>query len=116
MDLTLSVVGDDSGRDARALLDWLRRDNDLRGQVTLYSTAPSADEMGLGGDVVAVAFGPEGAFAALAAALSVWLRSRTRDVTVRISGKRGSVEVDVRRTPDAEAILKAVRDLLNEVD
>lgn len=114
MDLAISVVGAVPGCDARSLLDWLRRDRKLRARVELATDSPSPNQLGALTDTLSVVLGPGGVGVALVAALSVWLRGCRTDVTVRIEGPRGVVELDVRRARNVDDILAGVHRIVHE--
>jgi hypothetical protein len=86
----IAVKGSD--RDRESLLEWLRREPELRGHVRLSSSATPAEAMGVPADVVVVQAGAALAgagamWAALARSLTVWLSQRRCDLTVRVTGR-----------------------------
>jgi hypothetical protein len=78
-----------------ALRDWLRADEDFVGSADLASPRPASGDMGAISDTLSVVMDPT-EIAGLAAALSVWLRTRKSDVKVHL--RRGDWEVEIDAT------------------
>jgi hypothetical protein len=108
--ISVEPDGDPGGPDS--LVDWLRSDTRLRGRVTLVAAPPVPGTMSVGTEV-AVALTSSGSVAVLAGCLRTWLVQRRCDVSVKVTEPGGrDVVVDVRRAPDAEAILGRILALL----
>jgi hypothetical protein len=105
MEFTITVaaeLSDQTVTEAASLVDWLRADRGLAGSsFRLVQPAVRPGELGAVPDTVAGVLG-SGGVVALAGALSVWLRVRTSDLRVRISGTR-TVELDVKRLRGLDA-------------
>jgi hypothetical protein len=109
MDLILSIESTrDPAVELRNLRDWLHTDDDFRGSADLAIAAPGIGEMGTASETVNVVIG-SGGVAALASALSVWLRTRTSDVKVRIRSGDREIAVDATNVDDAEPLLALLR-------
>jgi hypothetical protein len=103
-------VDDDSPRSAGLLLDWLRREPELRGAVTARHLPGPQGSMGALAEVV-VALGSSGAAAVLARSVHVWLTQRRSDVSVIVSGPGGRrVHVEVKRVAEAGELLNQIID------
>jgi hypothetical protein len=102
--------GDD---DLRALHNWLRHEDDLRGQLQLTRAALHRDQMGGLLDALVVAVGSGGMLAVLAGALSTWISQRHSDVKVTVTSEDGrKVEFDGHRV-DPQIVLRELRRLLD---
>jgi hypothetical protein len=108
----LRITTDDPG-ELRSLLEWLRREDELRGRVNLEGAVdPSGEQMGAVLDVLTVALGSGGALAVLAGSLSTWFTQRRSDVKVTVVGPDGRrIEVDARRVRDVPALMRDVERL-----
>ena len=96
VDLSVSIASSgDETYELLSLRDWLRADAEFTGVVDLAAPTPGAGEMGAVADTLHVLSGP-GEAAALAAAVSTWLR--TRKSSVRLRFHRGDREVEVSAT------------------
>jgi hypothetical protein len=106
------TVADDPDH-LRSLLEWLRLEDELRGQVRLEAAHdPSGQQMGGVLDVLTVALGSGGAGAVLASSLSTWLTHRSSDVKITVTAPDGRrVEVDARRVRDVPALTRDVERL-----
>ncbi|MFC9236307.1 hypothetical protein ACFTZK_07590 [Streptomyces decoyicus] len=93
----LLVRTPDTEDQLRLLLDWLRRDDLLRGRVQICQLPVSSGEMGGAMDALAVAVGSGGMGAVLANCLSTWISQRRSDLRITVTTEDGrSVEVDAR--------------------
>ena len=101
----------DHAGELRSLRDWLRADDGFVGTVDLDVSRPRVGEMGVLGDSLNVVLGPAD-IAALATALSVWLRSRKSDLRVRLRSGEREVEVDATNVDDPERFVELVREEL----
>ncbi len=112
-DPRLSISADD-GDVLRSVLDWLRREDTLRGRVRAASAPVRPGEMGGVFDVLIVALGSGGAGAALATSLSTWLsQPRRADVKLTVTADDGRhIELDAHRVPDPAVLLREVERLL----
>lgn len=108
MESRIAVAGSDA--DTASLWDWLRQEPELRGRVQMGGAAAVEGTMGVPVELL-VELTATGAAAALARTLTVWLRQRRSDVTIKVRGKDGrTVSVDAHRVPDPEALLRSVLD------
>lgn len=100
------VVGGDEAEELTSLEDWLWQDPDLRSvQLRREQKAPAPGQMGSLADVLIVTLGSGGAGAALAASLSVWLRTRVSQVSVRIRTARGELEFNAHNSHQTRELL-----------
>lgn len=110
-DVWLSVAGDDTAEGLAQLSAWLRQEPDLRGLVNFATKAPRPDALGPSTDALVVAVGSGGAISVLAASLKAFLtlprRSDVR-VTIRETSDGRTVELDVKRVADVEAVIRGV--------
>lgn len=113
-ELRLRIAGEDAEQHLRALYGWLRREDELRGQVELRNRPIVPGQMGGVLDVLAVALGSGGAGAVLARSLSTWLTQTRADVTVTVTTTATSreVKVDTRRARDPLAVIREVKELV----
>jgi hypothetical protein len=117
MNVELTVGGPGSLDELKNLEDWLLDDPELAGcPVTRPAGSPAPGEMGALSDVLVVALGSGGAGATLAGSLSVWLRTRVGDVTLRVRTPQGEAELTARNARDAEALVASVSSLLSGSD
>ena len=108
------VEGRDPAGELVSLKQWLTRDDELRGRVTVSQPQLSVDGMGGVADAVVVALGSGGAATVLAGSLSVWLRSRRADVTIEVTGPDGrNVRVVAKRVSDPNALILGVLQVAN---
>lgn len=100
----------------RSLLDWLQHEDELRGRVALERKAARPGEMGGLVDVLVVALGSGGAGAVLAQSLSTWIGQRRADLrlTITSDGRTRTVELDGKRVPDVQALIREVGGLLGD--
>jgi hypothetical protein len=99
----------DPAGELRSLRDWLRADDAFGGSADLALSRPGVGEMGAVADTLNVVLGPA-EVAALAGALSVWLRTRRSDVKVRVRSGEREVEVDATNVSDPERFVELVRE------
>lgn len=113
-DSRLRITSDEPD-ELRSLLEWLRREDELRGRVSLEGAVdPSGEQMGGVLDVLTVALGSGGAAAVLAGSLSTWFTQRSSDVKVTVVGPDGRrIEVDARRVRDVPDLMRDVERLAN---
>jgi hypothetical protein len=117
MRVEFTVGGHGSFDELKNLEDWLLEDPGLAGcPITRPPSSPAPGEMGALSDVLVVALGSGGAGATLASSLSVWLRTRVGDVTLRVRTPRGEAELTARNAKDAEAVIASVSSLLSHSD
>ena len=110
MNVQLTLSGESSYlAELKNLEDWLLDEPQLSGcPVTRQPATPKPGEMGALSDVLVVALGSGGMGAAFASSLSVWLRSRVADLSIRVRTERGEVEVHARNLHNAEALIGQV--------
>lgn len=117
MNVELTVGGSGSLDELKNLEDWLLDDPGLAGcPITRPAGSPAPGEMGALSDVLVVALGSGGAGATLAGSLSVWLRTRVGDVTLRVRTAQGEAELTARNASDAEALVTSFSALLSGSD
>lgn len=98
MDISIDVTGQDAAEGLRSLQALLAGEDELRGRTRLVQAAAPPGTLGPLAESLAVALGPGGVSAAVAACVVTWLRQRSSDVVVRVRGDHGqTVEVTARR-------------------
>src|SRR4029078_5304973 len=106
-------AGTDRCRRARCgsgvVVDWLRRDPDLRGRLRLSASQGLPDAMGASSDLLlqlgGATVGAGTIWAGLATAMSTWLVQRRSDLTVSVTGPDGrTVRLSAKRVADAERL------------
>jgi hypothetical protein len=76
--------------DLYSLRDWLQRDDEFRGRVSMVPRQPGPHEMGTAVEFLSVALGSGGAGAVLAGSLSTWLKARRTRISVElVAGEAG---------------------------
>ena len=106
MDIAITVESSgDFAAELRSLRDWLRDDNEFAGTAEMATPRPGVGEMGAISDTLTVVGGPADV-AALAAALTVWLRLRKSDVTVHLRRGDREVSIDATNINDAARIIE----------
>jgi len=97
----------------RSLRDWLEDEDRLRPlAVRWVSREARPDEMGVPADVLMVALGSGGAGTVLAGSIAVWIRYRSSDLTLKITGRDGAVvEIDAQRVDDPVEIIRLITSL-----
>ncbi|MEO7195617.1 MAG: hypothetical protein ABIZ05_12500 [Pseudonocardiaceae bacterium] len=116
-DLHLSISAEDSDA-LRSLLEWLRREDALRGRVRTAHAPVRPGEMGGVLGVLEVALGSGGAGAVLASSVSTWLsQPRRADVKLTVTAEDGRhIKLDARRVRDPVVLLREVERLLRAED
>jgi membrane-associated two-gene conflict system component 1 (EACC1) len=98
VDISIDVTGQDTADGLRSLQALLAGEDELRGRTRLVQAAAPPGALGPLAESLAVALGPGGVSAAVAACLVTWLRQRSSDVVVRVRGGHGrTVEVSAKR-------------------
>ncbi|MFB9907067.1 effector-associated constant component EACC1 [Allokutzneria oryzae] len=101
------VVGGQA--DLVSLHQWLVREDELRGRVTLHQPPPEPGQLGVATDVLVVALSGGGAITVLASSLQIWLKQRHSDVTIEVTNPDGrSVKVTAARVADAARLVREV--------
>jgi hypothetical protein len=109
MDVEININSSSDAEELKNLEDWLLDEPGLVGcPVTRPAASPEPGQMGALSDVLVVALGSGGMGVALASSLSVWLRTRVSDVSLRIRTKQGEVELTATNTKNAEALIEAI--------
>jgi hypothetical protein len=109
MDVEINISGSGDAEELKNLEDWLLDEPRLAGcPVTRPAASPEPGQMGALSDVLVVAMGSGGMGVALASSLSVWLRTRVSDVSLRIRTKQGEVELTASNTKNAAALIEAI--------
>lgn len=112
MDVEIAFSESGQLEELKNLEDWLLDEPQLSGcPITRPAPAPEPGQMGAISDVLVVALGSGGMGAALAGSLSVWLRTRVSDLSLRIRTQQGEVTLTASNTKDAEALIKAITTL-----
>jgi hypothetical protein len=116
---TIRVLDDEAGDETRSLISWLQSDvqsdDELKGaQLRSSGSFIRSDEMGVVTDLVEVAMQPDGIGAALITATLTWLSTRKRSLKVSIIKNGQTVEIEVPRASDIEAVARAISDELNQ--
>ncbi|MFE9575757.1 hypothetical protein ACFYO1_05180 [Nocardia sp. NPDC006044] len=107
MQLEVTVTSGRADEDLVSLSQWLRRERDLAGKITMVNRPPSEEELGGAWEMISVAVGSGGMFAAFATSLEAWFRNRPR-TTIKIKHGNDSIEVDAGRAKDLPELLKAL--------
>lgn len=110
-EVRLSVVADDAVDALAQLSSWLRQEPDLRGRVSFAAEDPRPGVLGSSTDALVVAVGGGGAISVLAASLKTFLSlPRRSDVRIKIheTSNGRTVELDVKRVADVEAVIRGV--------
>lgn len=104
--VTVNIDGTgEAGADYVSLRASLVAEDELRGHVRMVNAAPAPGTLGIPPEALVVALGQGGAITVLASALVTWLRHRTTDVTIKITGKDGSrTEVHARQARGAVSL------------
>ncbi len=115
----IRVLDDEAGDETRSLISWLQSDvqsdDELKGTQIRSSGSPiRTGEMGVVTDLVEVAMQPDGIGAALITAILTWLSTRKRNLKVSITKNSQTVEIEVPRASDIEAVARAISDELNQ--
>jgi len=109
MNVEINISGSSDAEEVKNLEDWLLDEPGLAGcPVTRPPARPEPGQMGALSDVLVVALGSGGMGVALANSLSVWLRTRVSDVSLRIRTKQGEVELTASNTKNAAALIEAI--------
>ncbi len=114
MDMSVTVMAANPGREARELRRWLAAEEELHGHVWLAELMPQPGSLGALTDTLMVSLGPGGAATVFAAALISWIRHRTADTQVVVKRPDGAqVEVSAQRVRglDAASVQAMVNDL-----
>jgi hypothetical protein len=116
MILTIEVLGStDDAKDLVNLSHVLKTDDALRqADIRLLSRPGDSGAMGPVTDAVLVALGGGGIGAVLLQTLGEWLRSRKSDVSVRLTGPKATVEINVSSVDAPDKVENILRQL--EVD
>lgn len=109
----LTIRSNDGADDLFRLLDWFRRDDALRGRVSLPTPKVREGQMGDIYDVLVVAVGAGGLAPVLVASLNSWFTTRRSDVQLRLERNGIVVELDAKRTNTTQAI-REIQNLLGE--
>ncbi|MFF0531619.1 hypothetical protein ACFYT3_24940 [Nocardia amikacinitolerans] len=111
-----SIRGDHGSGELAELADWFRRDDELRGSVTVPRPQIRDGQMGDLYDVLIVAVSSGGVAAALARSLTTWLTYRRSDVKITVTRADGATyELDARRVK-SEDVVGDIQKLLDPPD
>ncbi len=111
MQARLSCDGAGSVRDGRALADWLRRVDELRGSVKLVGAQVQPGRMGGISDVVGIALGSGGAVTVLIRSVFVWLGQRAQGTRVLLDIEKGDgrrLHLELTGADDSGAVIDRV--------
>lgn len=113
----IKVLDDEAGDETRSLISWLQSEDELKGAQIRSSGSPiRTGEMGVVTDLVEVAMQPDGIGVALITAILTWLSTRNKNLRVSIAKNSQTVEIEVPRTSDIEAVMRVISDELNQGD
>ncbi|EWC63377.1 hypothetical protein UO65_1375 [Actinokineospora spheciospongiae] len=91
------------------LLDWLRREEGLRGRANRTRVTVPATTMGGVVETLTVAVGGGGALTVLVTSVGAWVRNRRSDVTVEVTVADRTVRVEGKRIKaDADSLAALV--------
>lgn len=114
VDVEIRISGSSDIEELKNLEDWLLDEPGLAGcPVTRPAAIPEPGQMGALSDVLVVALGSGGMGVALASSLSVWLRTRVSDLSLRIQTKQGDVELTASNAKNPEALIEAITTLVS---
>lgn len=108
--LYLSVESDNPVSDLEDLSEWLSHEPGLRGLIADGVGEPGQGKLGTAVDVLIAAVGSGGAFTVLITSLQSYLSNHGTDLTVKLTGPRGSISLDAKRARDPEALVRAARE------
>lgn len=111
MQARLTCEGAGSVRDARALADWLRRVDELRGGVKLVGAQVQPGRLGGISDVVGIALGGGGAVTVLIRSVFAWLGQRAQGTRVLLDIEKGvgrKVHLELSGADDSAAVIARV--------
>ncbi len=114
MELAISISATESDT-LIALDDWLRREPEFRGRVTIATANPDHGTMGATREALVVALGSGGALSVLLSSLKTWFEQPKRsDVRIELHTEDGrQILVTAERISDPEEI---IRDVLGHQD
>src|SRR5215813_8465127 len=78
VEVTITALGEGPA-ELRSLREWLVREEELRGRVTLIEPAPRPGTLGSVVESLLVMLGPGGTATALASVLITWIRHRSHE-------------------------------------
>ncbi|WP_406057956.1 hypothetical protein OG462_15070 [Streptomyces sp. NBC_01077] len=109
-DVDVYVPGGDHMAELEELVDWLRREPELRGGVDLLTGAVGAEDLGALPEMITVAVGGAGVLPVLLQSIQTWLSLRSRSHVRVVIKERGGrkVEIESARPQDVESILRAL--------
>jgi hypothetical protein len=117
MNVEISISGPSHRAELVSLEDWLLREPRLADcPVNLPPAVPAQGQMGAISEVLVVALGSGGTGAVLAGALTMWLRTRVNDLTIRIHTPNGDLEYKARSSKDPNDLISAIRPLVSGND
>ena len=117
MEVWLSLIGDESGDEARRLNQWLQEDSDLRPAKIQTVDAPGEPgDMGLGAEMIQVAFQQHGVLVALVGVLGTWIGTRRRNIKLRVRVGKKEVEIDGSKLEDPDEVAARLLRVLDDDD
>ncbi|MFE3450222.1 hypothetical protein ACFXJ8_14920 [Nonomuraea sp. NPDC059194] len=109
------VVFEGSFDEVSSLEDWLRGADALRGRTRLRHMRPGAGRMGGEPPALVVDVASQGQATALARTVELWLRSRGRQVALRLRvGEEITIDLDLRAKLDPETLVAQVSAILRD--
>jgi Effector Associated Constant Component 1 len=118
--VTITPGSETAADELYSLRAWLLEEDELRGRVRVVEHPPAPGKLGTLPEALTIVLGPGGVSTVVAGALIAWMRYRTSDVRLKVTGSDGStVEVDGRRlrslsATDVAAQLDHLRRILEE--
>jgi hypothetical protein len=115
MELRIMIESDGSGEsELRSLHDWLRAEDELTADVKWDTPPISETRMGAVSDSIIAIFGAGGAGVILARSITVWLKTRRPEVTVRVKSRTRTIQVEARNIKDGEEFIRQIKLLSQE--
>lgn len=113
MNLTIEVVGSaNDAADLANLCHMLKIDDELRQADFRLLTRPGGSgTMGPVTEAILATFGGGGLGAIMLQTLGEWLRSRKSDVSVRLTGPKGTVEISVSSVDAPDKLERILHEL-----
>jgi len=102
----------------RNLYTWLVNEPDLRGRVLLRQTPAVPDKLGPSADALQLMLGAGGGAATAASVIIAWLRSRSGEITVKLTRGDQTLEVSAKglRGMNAEALRDLTTHITKQLD
>ncbi|MFH8838991.1 hypothetical protein [Streptomyces sp. NPDC017868] len=110
-DVDVHIPGYGRVAELEELVDWLRREPELRGRVNLSTASVGAEDLGALPETITVLAGGAGVLPVLLQSIQTWLSFRSRSHVRVVVEERGGrkVEIENAHPQDVESILRALR-------